>query len=89
MATHDSAIKRHRQSEKRRLRNRAGKSAIKTATRNLREAIAGGKKDEAVALLKTAVSLLDEAVTKGVLHRNNASRRVSRLLSAVNSITPA
>ncbi|MBI5560932.1 MAG: 30S ribosomal protein S20 [Deltaproteobacteria bacterium] len=87
MATHASAIKRHKQSEKRNLRNKAVKAAIKTATRNLRGALANGKKEEAGVLLKTAVSLLDKAVTRGVLHRNNASRRVSRLTSAVISIT--
>lgn len=87
MADHSSAVKRHRQSEKRRTRNMAVKSAIKTATRNVRETIAGGKKEEAGALLKTAVSLLHKAVTKGALHKNNASRRISRLTSAVNSIT--
>ena len=87
MPNHRSALKRLRQSEKRRLRNRAAKSAIKTAIKKVRTAIDKGKAEEAKALLGAAVRLLDRAVTKGVLHRNNASRRISRLTVAVNSIT--
>ncbi len=87
MPNHRSALKRLRQSEKRRLRNKAVKSAIKTAIKKVRVAIEEGKPEEARALLGTAVRLLDRAVTKGVLHRNNASRRISRLTVAVNSIS--
>lgn len=85
MANHKSAIKRHRQSETKRIRNAGVKSSIKTAEKRVRESVAGGKADEALEGLKTAVRLLDRAVTKGVLHRNNASRRISRLTAEVNS----
>ncbi len=87
MPNHRSALKRLRQSEKRRLRNRAVKSAIKTAIKKVRTAIEEGNAEEARARLGVAVRLLDRAVTKGVLHRNNASRRISRLTLAVNSIS--
>jgi small subunit ribosomal protein S20 len=84
LANHKSAIKRHKQSEKRRLRNTAVKSTIKTAVKKVRVAADSGNKDEAADNLKTAAKLLDKAVTKGVLHRNNASRRISRLTTLVN-----
>jgi small subunit ribosomal protein S20 len=83
LATHRSAIKRHRQSENRRLRNSSVKSEIKTAVKKVRESVKEGKEEEAMLSLKKTVSLLDR---KGVLHRRNASRRISRLTSAVNSI---
>lgn len=86
MANHKSAIKRHKQSEKRRERNTSIKSTIRTAVKKVTEAISSGKAEDAKASLTTAVSVLDGAVTKGVLHRNNASRKVSRLTSAVNAV---
>lgn len=86
MANHKSAIKRHKQSEKRRLNNSSTRSALKTAVKKVKEAIAGSNAKEAQAHLKNAISLLDRAVVKGTLHRNNASRRISRLTNAVNAI---
>ncbi len=86
MANHRSALKRHRQSEKRRIRNTSIRSAIKTTTRNVREAISGGDAGKASATLKIAISSLDGAVSKGVLHRNNAARKISRLTTAVNAV---
>ncbi len=86
MANHKSALKRHRQSEKRRIRNTAVKSALKTSIKGVRSAIEKGDAKEAAVKLKTTGSELDRAVTKGVLHRNNASRKISRLATAVNSI---
>lgn len=79
MANHASAIKRHKQSEKRRLRNAGVKSSLRTAVKKVNEAQAAGKADEAKANLQNAISELDKAVTKGVIHRNNASRKISRL----------
>ena len=84
MANHASAIKRHKQSEKRKLRNAAVKSSLKTAVKKVREAQSAGKADEAKTNLKKAVSELDKAVSKGVLHRNNAARKVSRLTKQLN-----
>lgn len=79
MANHASAIKRHKQSEKRRLRNAGVKSSLRTAVKKVKEAQTAGKADEAKANLQNAISELDKAVTKGVIHRNNASRKISRL----------
>lgn len=84
MANHASAIKRHKQSEKRRARNAAVKSTLKTAVKKVKEAQTAGKADEAKANLLKAVSELDRAVTKGVLHKNNAARKISRLTRQVN-----
>jgi small subunit ribosomal protein S20 len=87
MATHKSAIKRHRQNLKRRIRNITIKSAIKTAIKQVKDNIASGNAEKAKASLANTVKVLDKAVSKGALHRNNASRKVSRLIVAVNSIS--
>lgn len=83
MVVHKSVLKRARQNEKRRLRNAAIKSTIKTYCKKVREA-----KDPEIAkeLLKVACKLLDKAVTKGVIHKNNAARRKSRLTLTVNKL---
>lgn len=86
MATHKSAIKRHRQSQKRMARNIAVKSEIKTAIKAVKETIAKGSKENAKATLAKAARLLDKAASRKTLHRNNASRKISRLTRAVNSI---
>jgi len=86
LARHRSAIKRHKQSEKRRLRNTAVKSEIKTAIKKVRQSVEGSDAEAAREALKRATRLLDRAVTKGVLHRNTASRKIARLTVRVNSI---
>ena len=78
MANHKSALKRHRQSEKKRQRNVTVKSAVKTAVKKATEAISAGKPEDAQKAFKEAASLLDRSVTKGVLHRNNAARKISK-----------
>lgn len=80
MANNPSAEKANRQSQKRRVRNRAALSTLRTAVKKARAAI-DGKADEADDLRKTAIAIIDSAVTKGVLKRNTASRYVSRLAS--------
>lgn len=85
MANHKSAIKRIRQNEKRRVRNQDVKTRIKSQVKRVRSAIEGGDASAAEENLKEAARLLEKAVSKGVLHKNNASRRVSRLTLAVNS----
>lgn len=86
MANHPSALKRHRQSEKRRLRNRALKTQLRRLVREVRGAISSGKKDVAAQHLAQATRAIDKAVTKGVIHRNSASRKVSRLAHAVGQL---
>jgi small subunit ribosomal protein S20 len=79
-----SAEKRLRQSKKRYLRNRATKSAIKTYTRRVKELAASGDREGALNMLRRAISLIDKAVKRGILHRNAGARRKSRLMIALN-----
>ena len=79
MANHPSAEKRHRQSVKRAERNQKVRSRVRTVVKAARSAIEGGDKPSALTAVGTASRGLDKAVAKGVLHRNNASRRISRL----------
>lgn len=86
MPNHKSAIKRARQNEKRRLRNRHIVSTTRTYVKAVRAAISAGDAAAARAALPTAVNALNAAVTKGVIHRNQASRKISRITRAVNSL---
>lgn len=86
MANHPSAEKRNRQRIKRTARNRSIKSSFRTLVKRVREAVAKGDREGAVAALKKATVALDSAVTKGVLHRATASRSISRLSRAVHKI---
>ena len=85
MPNNASAAKRMRQEEKRRLHNRMVKSIVKTNVTKARQAIASGVESEAA--VRAAVSELDRAAKKGVIHRNNAARRKSRLMKQLNAIT--
>lgn len=87
MANHPSALKRHRQSVKKRASNQHVKSTVKGRVRAVREAAASKKPADAAPLLLTAVSQLDKAARKGVLHRKTASRKVSRLAKLVHQTT--
>jgi len=75
----DSAKKRVRQNAKRTVRNHARKSRIRTFTRKVEEALAAGDKTAALAALKAAEPELMRGAAKGVVHKNTASRKVSRL----------
>ena len=78
MANHKSALKRARQSETRRLRNRINKTKVKNAVKGAQAAI-GESSEVAADALKKAMSALGRAVSKGTLHRRNAARRIARL----------
>ncbi|HWS23592.1 MAG TPA: 30S ribosomal protein S20 [Anaerolineales bacterium] len=80
MANIKSQIKRNRQNEKRRLRNRAVRGTFRSAIRDARATIETGAMDQEA--LTSAISQLDKAVSKGVIHKNNAARRKSRLVKA-------
>lgn len=81
-----SAAKRVRQSEKRRLRNKARKTMFKNAVKKVMKAMEENKsKEEVMELYRKAQILIDKAEQKGVLHRNTAARKKSRLASKVNS----
>ncbi len=79
-----SSLKRVRQNERRRLRNKARRTEIKTQVRKFVDALAAGKTDVAVAELKKAGVLLDRASGQGTVHRNTAARRKSRLARRLN-----
>jgi small subunit ribosomal protein S20 len=84
VANHPSALKRHRQSEKRRVRNRSVKTKLKNLVRQVRESVGANDAEASAKSFAAAARALDKAVSKGVLHRNNASRRISRLARAVS-----
>ena len=86
MANIKSQIKRNRQNEKRRLRNKAVKSSLKTAIRKYNEALATGSADNATELLRDASRKLDKAVSKGVIHRNQAANRKSSIAKKLNAL---
>jgi small subunit ribosomal protein S20 len=80
LANTQSAKKRIRQNEKRRLRNKTVRTRARTAVRDARTAITEGNFDTATLLVQTAIRELDRASAKGVLHQKNAARRKSRLM---------
>jgi len=86
MANHFSALKRARQTEKRTTRNRSNTSRLRTALRQLREALAKGDKQAASQVFRGTVSALDKAVQKGVIHKNTASRYKSRLNARLSAL---
>lgn len=86
MATHKSAEKRDRQSVNRRERNIAARSAIKTKVRSVLSAVESKSKEGAESALKSAVPALSKAGVKGVIHKKNASRKISRLTKKVNAL---
>jgi small subunit ribosomal protein S20 len=79
-----SQVKRNRQNERRRERNRAARSEIRTRIKNATEAAAAGA-DNVEELTRHAVKAIDSAASSGVLHKNTAARRKSRLMKQVAS----
>ena len=86
MANIKSQIKRNKQNEKRHERNKAVKSGLKTAVRKFREAAEAGDKDKAVELGRDASRKLDQAVSKGVIHKNQAANRKSSIAKKADSL---
>ena len=86
MANIKSQIKRNKQNEKRRLRNKSVKSALKTAIRKFHEATAAGDAETANALLRDASRKLDKAASKGVIHKNQAANRKSGMAKRAASL---
>ncbi|WP_415950284.1 30S ribosomal protein S20 [Streptomyces sp. KLOTTS4A1] len=86
MANIKSQIKRNKTNEKARLRNKAVKSSLKTAIRKTREATAAGDVEKATSALREASRKLDKAVSKGVIHKNQAANKKSALASKVASL---
>ena len=86
MANIKSAKKRIEVIDKKTLRNKMIKSKVKTVIKKVEAAIAAGDKEAAQANLLVAISEIDKAASKGVYHKNNAARKVSRLSKAVNGM---
>lgn len=89
MANHKSAIKRNRQSERRRAVNRSNTQRLRTQLKKMKSAIGANSKEDVQKLLGPTLSLLDKSTQKGVLHKNAASRQKSRLMQGVNRILAA
>jgi small subunit ribosomal protein S20 len=81
-----SQIKRNRQTIKATERNRAVKSEFKTAIRKFREAADAGNRDEAENLMREASQQLDKAVSKGVIHTNQAANKKARMANRFNNV---
>ncbi|MER5998581.1 30S ribosomal protein S20 [Nonomuraea angiospora] len=89
MANIKSQIKRNKQNEKARLRNKAVKSSLKTAVRKFREAAEQGDTAQAAVLQRAAARQLDKAVSKGVIHKNQAANRKSAIAKQAAALAAA
>jgi len=88
LANIKSQMKRNRQNEKRRLRNRTTRGGARAAVNLARAAFEANSPETKETVLK-AISALDKAAEKGVIHKNNAARRKGRLMKRLASLTPA
>ena len=86
MANHPSALKRARQNEVRRVRNKSYKTRVKKAVKEVRIALSENSVDQARNSFIKAVSIIQKAASKGVIHKNQASRKISRLAIQINSL---
>ena len=84
-----SAIKRARQAEVRNMKNRSVKKMLKTLAKTVESEIDSKSSEGASSALKKAVSAFDKAAQKGIIHKNTASRRVSKLTGRVNALSPS
>ena len=89
MANTKSAQKRNRQALKRRARNQAVRTQVKSAVKKVREALASKDTARFQEAFRAAVRTLDRAASKGVLHPKNASRRIARLAHAASAARPS
>ena len=87
MAVHKSALKRARQNEKRRLRNKSTRTRVKNIVKSVRLSVSEKSKEAVLSELITAQSIIDNAAKKGVIHKKTASRKISRLSKLVNTNT--
>lgn len=89
MATHKSAIKRQKQAEKKHEINKSVKSMLKTLAKKVDQAVAAKNADAAKDAMVKAMKAYDKAASAGILHKNTASRKVSRLSTKVSKISAA
>jgi small subunit ribosomal protein S20 len=85
LANHKSALKRARQNELSRLRNKAVKTRVKSIVKDVRFSVEESSNGDVMAKLIAAQTLIDKASKKGVLHKKTAARKISRLSKLVNS----
>jgi small subunit ribosomal protein S20 len=86
MANHVSAVKRDRQSKKRRTLNRSNTQKLRTQLKKIKLAINAKNKEDIQKLLAPTLSLIDRSIQRGVFHKNTASRQKSRLMHRVNTV---
>lgn len=86
MATHKSALKRSKQSKEKRLRNRNVKSNLKTTMKAVSAAIEEKNPKKAQEVLSQVTPVINKAASKGVIHKKNAARKISRLTRKVNAL---
>ena len=86
MANHQSALKYNRTSERRRIRNRLVITSTRTFVKKARTVIGDGDANEARAAVVNAIRALDKAASKGIIHKNNAARRKSRLMKRLATL---
>lgn len=89
MPQHLSVKKRIRQNKVRNLRNRSLRSNLRTTTKKVTTALMGDDFEQAQSALKDAIPIIDKAVSKGIIHKNNAARKKSRLMRKVNTLAPS
>ena len=87
LANHKSAIKRARQNEIRRFRNRSVKTRVKSVVKNVRQAVAEDSGEAKDVQLKEAQSAIDKAAKKGVMHKRTAARKVARLAKLARTVS--
>lgn len=85
MANHKSALKRARQNENRRLRNKSTKTRVKNVVKSVSQATTGQSDADVAGELSAAKSVIDKAAKKGVIHHKTAARKISRLSKRVNA----
>jgi len=89
LAIHKSVIKRQKQADKKHLINKSMKSALKTITKKVEQAAAEKKADAAKEALTKAMQAYNKATSQGIVHKNTAARKISRLSTKVSKITAA
>ena len=87
MANHKSALKRARQNEVKRINNKGYKTRVKKAVKEVRTALSDNSVDQAKKSFVKTVSIVQKAASKGIIHRNQASRKISRLATQINRLT--
>ncbi len=87
MANHKSALKRARQNEVKRIRNKSYKTRVKKAVKEVRTAVDSNSVEQAQENLVKAVSIIQKTASKGVIHKRQASRKISRLARQVDQLS--